>query len=194
MGHLVLLSELGATADSPVRFLRWHAEVERHVRDLRWEVTVLRPNLFLQGLLAMAGPIAAHGAFGAPIGDARVSMVDTRDIAAVAARVLTEPGHGGATYTLTGPAAVTHDEVAAALAAATGRPVTFGDVAPGDFAAALDGVLPDWQRDGVVEDYAHYRRGEAAAVDPAVATLLGRPARGLDGFARDHATRFAPAA
>lgn len=192
--RLVLLSQLAADASSPVRFLRWHAAVEAHVHDLPIEVTVLRGNLFLQGLLTMADPIARHGRFGAPIGDARVSMVDTRDIAEVAAVVLTEPGHDGATYTLTGPEAVTHAEAAAALAAATGHPVTFSDLDEDTFAGMLDGVLPPWQRAGLLEDYAHYRRGEAAAVDPAVATLLGRPARDVSAFARDHADRFRPAA
>jgi uncharacterized protein YbjT (DUF2867 family) len=188
--RLVLLSQLAATTESPVRFLRWHAEVERHVRGLPWEVTVLRPNLFLQGMLAMADTVASRGLLGAPIGTARVSMIDTRDIAAVAAVTLTQPGHTGAVYTLTGPESVSHDEVAAAIGAATGREVSFADLGEDTFAGMLTGVLPDWQRDGLLEDYAHYRRGEAAAVDPAVPTLLGRPARDLAGFAHDFAGAF----
>ncbi|MEJ2869084.1 hypothetical protein WCD74_15020 [Actinomycetospora sp. OC33-EN08] len=164
MRRLVLLSQLGARTDSPVRFLRWHAEVEAHVATLPLEVTVLRPNLFTQAVLG-----ALHdGVLGAPIGDARVSVVDVRDIAAVAAVVLTEEGHAGATYTLTGPAAVTHAEMAAAAGA------RFVDLGEDAFRDALGGVLPPWQLDGLVEDYAHYRRGEAEAVDPAVRTLLGQ--------------------
>jgi uncharacterized protein YbjT (DUF2867 family) len=108
VGHLVVLSQLAADAHSPVRFLRYHAAVEQHVRDLGIAHTFLRPNLFFQGLLAVAGPISAQGRFYAPIGEARVSAVDVRDIAAVAATTLTEAGHEGATYTLTGPAAITH--------------------------------------------------------------------------------------
>ncbi|MCD2192185.1 SDR family oxidoreductase [Actinomycetospora endophytica] len=189
--RLVLLSQYAARADSPVRFLRWHAEVEDHVGALDLEVTVLRPNLFLQGMLTMAGAVREHGTLGAPIGSARVSMVDTRDIAAVAAVALTQPGHAGAVYTLTGPAAVSHHEVAEAISAATGRDVQFADLPDETFATMLDGVLPAWQRDGLLEDYAHYRRGEAAVVDPAVPTVLGRPARDLAAFARDHAGAFA---
>ena len=88
--HLVVLSQLAADEQSPVRFLRYHAAVERHVRDLGIAYTFLRPNLFFQGLLAFAGPIAAQGQFYAPIGEARVSAIDVRDIAAVAATTLTE--------------------------------------------------------------------------------------------------------
>lgn len=190
--RLVLLSQYAARADSPVRFLRWHAEVESHVRALGLgEWTALRPNLFLQGLLGFAGMIRTEGWFGAPIGDAAVSAVDTRDIADAAAVVLTEPGHSGRTYTLTGPRAVTHAEIARALSEATGSEIAFADVPPDAFAASLRGMLPPWQADGLVEDYAHYARGEAAEVHTDVADLTGRPARDLTDFARDHAAAFA---
>jgi uncharacterized protein YbjT (DUF2867 family) len=95
-----------------------------------------------------------------------VSAVDVRDIAAVAAAALTEPGHLSQTYSITGPAAITHTEIAAAIGAAVGRDVAFLDVPPDAFAAALRGVLPEWQLAGLIEDYAHYSRGEAAAVHP----------------------------
>ena len=113
--RLVVLSQLGSVADSPVRFLRYHAAVEQHVRDSGMDFTFLRPNLYFQGLFAVAGSIVGNGVLPAPIGDARVSAVDVRDIAAVAAAALTDDDHGGATYTLTGPQAITHAEMAAAL-------------------------------------------------------------------------------
>ncbi|HET9970316.1 MAG TPA: SDR family oxidoreductase [Streptosporangiaceae bacterium] len=188
--HLVVLSQLAAAEDSPVRFLRYHAAVERHVRDLGIGYTFLRPNLFFQGLLALAKPIAAEGRFFAPIGDAPVSAVDVRDIADVAAAALTQAGHEGATYTLTGPAAVTHAEMATALGAALGREITFTDVPPEAFAESLHGVLPPWQVEGLLEDYAHYRRGEAAMVSTAVAEVTGHPALDFAQFARDYAAAF----
>lgn len=190
VGRLVKLSQLGADVSSPVRFHRWHAAVEQHVRQLSLGWTFLRPNLFFQGLFAFAGMIAGEGRFFAPIGDARVSAVDVRDIAAVAAAALTEPGHDGKTYTITGPAAITHAEMATALSAATGREVTFVDVPPDAFRGALDGVLPPWQLDGLVEDYAHYARGEAADVLPTVLEITGHEPRDVARFAHDHADRF----
>lgn len=188
--HLVVLSQLGSQQDSPVRFLRYHAAVEEHVRDLGIGYTFLRPNLFFQGLLMFARSISAEGRFYAPIGDAAVSAVDVRDIAAVAAVALTEPGHEGATYTLTGPEAITHAQIAAALRDAVGRTVSFVDVPPQAFAGSITGLLPPWQADGLLEDYAHYRRGEAAAVSPVIAEITGAPARGIEQFARDYAAAF----
>jgi len=191
VNHLVVLSQLAADEHSPVRFLRYHAAVERYVQNLGIDYTFLRPNLYFQGLLAFTGSIAADNRFYAPIGDATVSAVDVRDIAAVAAAALTETGHERQTYTLTGPAALTHTEIAAALSAALGRAITFVDVSPDTFARSLEGILPPWQVAGLLEDYAHYSLGEAAAVTPIVEQVTGKPPTDVAQFARDYAPRFA---
>jgi uncharacterized protein YbjT (DUF2867 family) len=189
--HLVKLSQLGAKENSPVRFLRYHAAVERRILELGLGYTFLRPNLFFQGLLAFKAMIADEGRFFAPIGDARVSAVDIRDIALVAAVVLTQPGHVGKTYTITGPAAVTHGEIAHAIAGAIGREVKFIDVSPEDFAFALRKIgMPPWQVNGLVEDYAHYVRGEAAEVYPTIREVARTVPRDVSGFARDYASAF----
>jgi uncharacterized protein YbjT (DUF2867 family) len=192
IGHLVLLSQYAADAGSPVRFLRWHAEVEDHLRGSGLPYTILRPNLFMQGFLSFAGTIA-QGWFAAPIGDAEVSPIDARDIADVAAVVLTGTGHASRTYTLTGPRALTHAQIARAFSATTGRQITFHDASPDEFAEGLTGLMPPWQVQGLVEDYAHYARGEASEVSAAVPEITGHPARDLTDFAEDYAAAFSPA-
>jgi len=188
--RLVKLSQFSADEASPVRFLRYHAAVERRIREIGIGFTFLRPNLYFQGLLAFQPMIAAQGHL-APIGDARVSAVDVRDIAAVAASALIEEGHDGETYTITGPAAVTHAEMASALSKAIRRPVAFVDVPPDAFAGALKSAgVPLWQVDGLVEDYAHYARGEAEAVSPHVRELTGANPRDVNRFAEDYASAF----
>lgn len=187
--RIVLLSQYGADLRSPVRFLRWHAEVEERLRILGPALTVLRPNLYLQSLLGFAETIAA-GMLPAPAGDAAVSAIDTRDVAAAAAVALIDPAQDGRTLTLTGPRAVTHGEIAAALSAAVGTSIAYQDVPAEAFVAALTGLLPTWQVEGLVEDYAHYARGEAAEVTTAIADLTGRPAHDVTDFARDHAAAF----
>jgi uncharacterized protein YbjT (DUF2867 family) len=189
---LVKLSQYAADEASPVRFLRYHAAVERRIRQLGLGFTFLRPNLYFQGFLAFSRLIATEGRFFAPIGDARVSAVDIRDIAGVAAAALTEEGHAGRTYTITGPAAISHAEIAAALGRATGRDITFVDVPPEAFADSLRDVLPAWQVGGLVEDYAHYARGEAEAIHSTVADVTGQQPRDIDQFARDYAGAFVP--
>jgi uncharacterized protein YbjT (DUF2867 family) len=190
--QVTLLSQLGAAAGSPVRFLHYHGVVEDRVRESGLAWTFLRPNLFFQGVAAFAGQIAHQGWFGAPIGDARVSAVDVRDIGEVAAAALLDDAHDGATYTVTGPVGLTHAGMAAALSTATGREVRFADVPPEDFAAAIDGLLPPWQAAGLLEDYAHYARGEAAAVTTAVRDVTGHEPRSFEAYARENAALFTP--
>jgi hypothetical protein len=55
---------------------------------------------------------------------------------------------------------------------------------------SLQGILPPWQIDGLLEDYAHYRRGEAAAVSPAVREITGKPATDVRQFAHDYVQAF----
>lgn len=187
--HVVLLSQLGASIDSPVRFLRYHAAVENHASRLGIGITSLRPNLFMQGLLALASTVRHTGTLPAPIGSARVSLIDVRDIGDVAARALTAPSTLGV-QTLTGPEALTHQDLADHLSTAARRKIRFDDIEPQQFAEVLAGVLPAWQVEGLLEDYAHYAREEAADVSPAVAHLLGRPARYFSAFAVEHAESF----
>lgn len=186
--HIVKLSQLAADVHSPVRFLRYHAVVEQAIRESGMAFTFLRPNLFMQGLLGFRSLIVEQGKFFAAVGDARISVVDIRDIASVAAAALTEEGHEGNVYTLTGPQALTHTEMASELSKALGRSVTFVDVPPSAMRDALSGAgFPDWQADGLIEDYAHYSRNEAAAVEADIEEITGKTARNFSDFARDYA-------
>jgi uncharacterized protein YbjT (DUF2867 family) len=190
VGHVVKLSQLAADQQSPVRFLRYHAAVEAALTNSTVGWTFVRPNLILQAYLPFA-PAIAHGALPAPIGDAVVSVVDARDIAAVAAAALTEDGHVGDTYTVTGPAAVSHADIATALGDAMGRRVRFESIPPKEFIAMVTGAgMPQWQAEGLAEDYAHYDRGEAGAVSRDVQRVTGANARSVRDFANDYADAF----
>jgi uncharacterized protein YbjT (DUF2867 family) len=153
--------------------------------------TFLRPNLFMQGLLNFKSTIATQDAFYAAIGDAKVSIVDVRDIADVAVAALTESGHEGKIYNLTGSEALTHTEMAEHLSTALGHQITFMDIPPAAMREAVIGFgMPAWQADGLLEDYAHYRRDEASEIAPGVQDATGKAPRRFADFARDYATAF----
>jgi uncharacterized protein YbjT (DUF2867 family) len=191
VAHIVKLSQFGAEAHSPVRFLQYHAAVEAALQASGIAYTLLRPNLYMQDLLNFRSTIATRNAFYAAAGDAKVSAVDVRDIAEVAVAALTEAGHEGEIYELTGPQALTHAEMAELLSRALGRRVTFVDIPSEAMLDALLGVgFPVWQADGLIEDYAHYRRGEAAAVTSGVQDATGKAPRSFEEFARDYAGMF----
>jgi uncharacterized protein YbjT (DUF2867 family) len=191
VAHIVKLSQFGADAHSPGRFQRYHAAVEAALHASGIAYTLLRPNLFMQGLFNFRATIATHNAFYAAAGDAKVSAVDVRDISEVAVAALTESGHEGKIYELTGPQALTHAEMAECLSRALGRQVAFVDIPPETMRDALLGVgFPVWQADGLLEEYALYRRGEAAPVTSGVQDAIGKAPRSFQAFARDYAAMF----
>jgi uncharacterized protein YbjT (DUF2867 family) len=147
---------------------------------------IVRPNLFLQNVPeSTIGSIDESGTFYADAGRARISMVDTRDVAAVAAVALTEPGHAGAHYDVTGPEALSYADVAAKLTGALGRRIGYADVPDDAVRQALIGAgLSEWFAGALTGLYQDYRRsgtdGYAAQVSDTVPRLTGRPARSLD--------------
>src|SRR6266571_2588833 len=111
--HSVKLSAIGADASPPYTFGKWHAANEEHIRESGLAFTFLRPNSFMQNFITYFPP--RNGAIYLPWGTGTASFVDTRNIASVAAEVLTSDGHEEKIYTLTGPAALGIAEVAPIL-------------------------------------------------------------------------------
>ena len=142
-------------------------------------------------MLWSAGTIKDHGAFYLPMGDARQSLVDVRDIADVAVGVLTGSGHEGKTYEITGPESLTYHEVAGKLSAALGKPVRYVDVPP---EAALDSMLkagmPEWNARAVTELYGVFAAGLASGTTDTVVRVTGHGPIPFERFARDHAGAF----
>ena len=104
--HLVRLSaeSVRVAADTPARIPRQHAAIDPELVASGLAYTILRPHFFMQNLLMAAESVASDGALYMPVKDGRVGMIDVRDVVEVATKVLTEDGHEGHTYGLTGPA------------------------------------------------------------------------------------------
>ena len=193
--RLVKLSARGAQIGSSVAFWHWHALVEQHLAASRIPAVVLRPSFLMSNLLATAEPVREHGLLIAPGAHAGISMVDPRDVAAVAATALVEDGHDGRTYVVTGPSAVTFDVVAAALAGVLGRDVAYLDISPEEARQAMLGQgMPPFVVDQLGAVYTALRRGDQATTTDAVRSVTGRLPRPFPEFAADHADAFSDAA
>lgn len=189
--HVVKLSAIGADANAPDGFTRWHGQAEDLLKASGLAWTMLRPNTFMQNLLGQARAIADGGVIYQPAGDARASFVDARDIAAVAARALVEEGHEGKSYDVTGPEALSYGEVAEKLSAATGRPVRYVSITPDEFrAGALAAGLPEWLADALGVLNENFAAGKWSQVTNVVREVGGREPTTFDRFARDHAGAF----
>ena len=183
---VVRSSILGANLTSPAEFISAHTASDEYLEKSGLDYVIVRPNLFLQNLPESTIPsIDAAGTFYVDAGQARISMTDTRDVAAVAAVALTEPGHAGAHYDVTGPEALSYADVAARLSKAMDRPISYVDVPDDAVRQALVGAgLSEWFAGALVGLYQDYRRsgadGYAAQVTSTVESLTGRPPRSLD--------------
>jgi uncharacterized protein YbjT (DUF2867 family) len=181
--RIVRLSAMGVEqGDSPLR------QIEQHIEgsDLEW--TFLRPSWFLQNYSTMhAQTIAEQGAFYEPAGNGKTSFIDARDIAAVAVHTLTQDGHHGQAYVLTGGQAYDRYEVAQAIAQAIDKNVHYVPVEDAQFResmAAFEG--PQTYVDLMSNLYNFVRAGWTEQTTDTVPNLLGRAPITLEQFAADH--------
>ncbi|WP_206060679.1 SDR family oxidoreductase [Nonomuraea basaltis] len=173
--HLVYISFYGASPSAAFTLARDHWATEQHIRDSGLPFTFLRDNLYADFLPAMAGD---DGVIRGPAGQGRVAAVAQDDIAEAAARVLLDPGaHEGATYHLTGPKALTLDEVAATLSEVTGRAITYHpETLEEAYASRQVYGAPDWQVEAWVSTYLAIAAGELEGVSDDIPALTGHPA------------------
>jgi uncharacterized protein YbjT (DUF2867 family) len=190
VAQVVKLSAMGGREST---FTRQHAESEDYIQSLGVPHTFLRPNGFMQNMVNYNGvTINGQNAFYGTEGEGRVSHIDIRDLAAVAAKVLTENGHAGKTYTLTGPKAITNSEIAQILSGELGREIRYVNLEPAQLKQALlSARVPEWHVDGLLDLQRAYREGKGATVTQDVERLLGRKPTSFAQFVRDYKYAFA---
>jgi uncharacterized protein YbjT (DUF2867 family) len=191
---VVKLSAMHADESSPLPAFAWHGTIERHLAASGLPAVVLQPAFFMANLLMVAPGIAATDTLFAPSGGAKVAMVDVRDVAAVAAAVLCDPTYAGHMMTVTGPEAITFDDVAVAIGAAVGRPIRSVDLTPEEARPRFEGAaVPPWLRQHLEGVFELIRNGEFARTSDTVRRVTGGPGTDIAAFARDHAAAFASA-
>ena len=145
----------------------------------------------MQNTFGFAPTIAKEGKFYGAVRNGRAAMIDVRDIAAVAVRVLTEPGHEGKTYEITGPESLSMPEAARKLSAALGKPVTYVDLPPEALLSALRSAgMPGWQAEGIVSLHDVLSQDVAATVTDVVQKITRKPPIPFEQFARDFRSVF----
>jgi uncharacterized protein YbjT (DUF2867 family) len=191
--YVVRTSAMGANPWAASALIRNHGRCETQLEDSGLAWTILRPTIFMQNLVPFIGAnVARESTLFAPAGEARMPWVDTRDIAAVAAQVLTGKGHEGLVYEITGPEALTYTQVAERLSTLVGRQIRYVDVPDG---AALQSMLTmgmtPWMAEGLITLYHLFKAnaGTALALDT-VERITGRPARSLTAYLKENQAAF----
>lgn len=170
----------------------WQRENEALLRASGMEWTLLRPRSFMSNTLSWAASVRRDGVVRALYGESANACVDPRDVAEVGVRALTEPGHTGRAYTLTGPEALTAVEQTAHLSDLLGRPLHFEDLEPREARSLLSARHPAPLVEALLQSAERQRQGAKAGVGKAVQEVCGRPARAYRAWAREHLTAFAP--
>ena len=191
--HVVRSSGAGADMQSPYAIGRLQGEIDALVAASGLPFTLLRPNSFMQNWVNYYGGMVRGGAVYLANGAGRSGWIDVRDIADAAAAVLLNPqAHAGRTYELSGPEALSADEVLGILRTEAGVNAHYVPVTAEQAEAQMrDMGMPAW----TVEIMASLARmiadGTTAAPSPDLVTLTGKPARRFEAFAREHAAQWA---
>jgi len=186
--HVVKLSVTHSISNTTVG--RWHAAIDDALKKSGMAWTLLLPGSFMQNFVEGAAPQPDGGLY-IPAGNAKSAFIDTRDIAAVAVKALTEPSHQDKEYTLSGPEDLSYAEVAAIMSEVSGRQIRYVDIPEAAARQAmLSAHLPEWLVDVILEINAWSKAGGAAEITTTVQDLLGRPATTFREFARDYADHW----
>ncbi len=192
---VVRISAVGANPWASSALLRCHGDCEAQLARSGLEWTVLRPTVFMQNLSFFFGPvIARESTLYAPAGEARLPWIDARDIADVAAQVLTTEGHGNLIYELTGPEALTYEQVADLLSGHLGRRISYVNVPDGAARQAMIGAgMQPWLAEGMITLYHLFRaNGTTALALDTVERIAGHAPRTLADFLRENEAAFRP--
>lgn len=181
---VVLMSAMGANADenAPLR----KAERLLEASGLAWNV--IRPNWFMQNFNTFwLHGIQTAGQIFLPVGAAKGSFIDARDIAAVAARLLTSDTYANRDFDLTGPRALDHTEVAAILTQATGKAIGYTEITPDAMRQGLLGAgLPPAYAEFLLVILGYFKAGYAERTTDAVLQITGRVPRTIEQYAKDY--------
>jgi uncharacterized protein YbjT (DUF2867 family) len=191
--RIVKISALAAQLgiDGPNPYVRWHAEIEQYLAAAPIASTILRPNVFDDNLLGSAAQIA-EGQLFSTTADGRIAWIYPADIAEAAAVALLDDDHAGKVYEISGPEALTYDELAQRFSAVLGRPVQWIGLDDASFRSALESAgLPAWVVSAYVELNSSIRvDGVAGVVSQDLPTLLGRPATSIDTWIQENRSAF----
>lgn len=190
--HIVKITSK-ASADSPIARRRDQTQIEAGIIASGVGYTLLRNNAYMQNFFMLAPSIRESNGFSASVGDGRVGMVATQDVAAVAAEIAAAPSkHNGATYWPSGPESITYSDAAGVLTGLLGRPITFQSLTPQEQTLAMvEAGLPEHVAEMNTQALTLFAEGDSDWVTHDVAQITGRSPRSFAKFVAENLAAFA---
>jgi uncharacterized protein YbjT (DUF2867 family) len=189
--HIVRLAEKSPEPVNALRIGVLHAEFNAELEASGLPYTSLRPTFYMQNTLAAAQSVASDGMIYMPFKDAKLGMIDMRDVAETAAKILTTEGDEGQIYVLTGPAAISFHDVVSVLSKVLGKEVKYVNVPLKAAQEAMIGLgMREWLAEAFCEYFENHSKGVSDFTTNDVEKLTGHPPRSFETFARDFAQYF----
>ena len=191
--YIVKQSVMGADAEPGITPGRLHRQAEKIIEESGIPFTFLRPNFFMQNFVNYySNLIRSQGAFYIPAGDAKVSFVDVRDIAAVAVKsLINDNQQKGRAYNITGGEALSYGQAAEILSKAVGKKINYVNVTDQDARNGMkDMSMDEWTIKSMIELFEITRAGYVSEISPIVEQVTGNKPITFSQFANDYAGSF----
>lgn len=189
--RIVKMSSIEATPDATSPIPKLHLESEEYIKQSGLAWTMIKPNFYMQNLLASAGTIKEQGKIFLPMGDGKTGMIDTTDVGKVLAKVLSEDGHESMNHEITGPEILSFYEVAEIFSHVLGKQVDYVDVPMDAYKETLGQFLTNqWHLDAVIDLFKGIAEGGIEDKTDTFNELMGETPKSLSQFLAENSFIF----
>ena len=189
--RIVKMSSIEATPDATSPIPKLHLESEEYIKQSGLAWTMIKPNFYMQNLLASAGTIKEQGKIFLPMGDGKTGMIDTTDVGKVLAKVLSEDGHESMNHEITGPEILSFYEVAEIFSQVLGKQVDYVDVPMDAYKETLGQFLTNqWHLDAVIDLFKGIAEGGIEDKTDTFNELMGETPTSLSQFLAENSFIF----
>ena len=189
--RIVKMSSIEATPDATSPIPKLHLESEEYIKQSGLAWTMIKPNFYMQNLLASAGTIKEQGKIFLPMGEGKTGMIDTTDVGKVIAKVLSEDGHESMNHEITGPEILSFYEVAEIFSQVLGKQVDYVDVPMDAYKETLGQFLTNqWHLDAVIDLFKGIAEGGIEDKTNTFNELTGETPKSLSQFLAENSFIF----
>ena len=189
--RIVKMSSIEATPDATSPIPRLHLESEEYIKQSGLNWTMVKPNFYMQNLLASAATIKDQGKIFLPMGEGKTGMIDTTDVGKVLAKVLSEDGHESMNHEITGPEILSFFEVAEIFTQGLGKQVDYIDVPLAAYKETLGQFLTNqWHLDAVIDLFKGIADGGIEEKTDTYSNLMGESPKSLSQFVSENSFIF----
>jgi len=189
--HIVKMSSMEAVPEATSPIPKLHMQSENYIKNSGMNWTMIKPNFFMQNLLGSGKTIVEQNKFFLPMGEGKAGMIHTKDVGTVIAKVLSEDGHEGQNYEVTGPEILSFHDVAEIFSKVLGKPVDYINVPIDEYKKTLSQFLTNqWHLDSVIDLFKDIAEGGIEDKTDTFQDLIGKSPCSLEQFIQEYSFVF----